>query len=556
MKTIYIKRFLLLVSLGLIVFACKELGSLDPGKDLNLILNYKPADSFIEVQIKDAVSEDLISSNINIEIVGVQAANAINFEGEAKSKYTKKGPSFYIGFQNIFPSQTSPIKFKVIISADGYLSNSSDIILTDVENPLVEIALVKIDSPPVGSAIKQANVTVTASGASEATTIEVVNEQNATVVAIEKGTTMKDSQGNAVTGNLTTTVATFSGTSAEAAPSFPGGNAAVLAKDVDGKTNVSATLVPIAFADINIKSSGGAEVTNFTKPIAISFEIDPNTINPATDNKVEVGDSFSVYSYSNATAAWTYDKEGTIINKNGKLFVSFESNHLTWFYFGYTYRIPKSIQINLTIDGAPINSIAYRSSLFYYAPINYKIGRFIYRGCYSNRFYATNSTPIKFTSIIFPYGPIQSMEVRFYHPFTGKYIILSVPNPNNSSLVNLSVPYGIIATKLKTVNVTVSCENKCALQILPYNVGIQYNNDLNAKLSGTPVNRWIFAGNVNYDRTDNKIKLKAYLPDNANLLLRAISFPEYPKQVNTGTGDSFDAPIILPKTHPLCKCGK
>ena len=554
MKNIYFKRFLLLVFLGLIVFACKELGSIDPGKDLKLILNYKPADSFIEVQIKDAVSEDLISSNINIEIVGAQAANAINFEGEAKSKYTKKGPSFYIGFQNIFPSQTSPIKFKVLISADGYLSNSSDIILTDVENSLVEIALVKIDSPPVGSAIKQANVTVTASGVSQATTIEVVNEQNATVVAIEKGTTMKDSQGNAVTGNLTTTVATFSGTSAEAAPSFPGGNAAILAKDVDGKTNVPATLVPIAFADINIKSPGGVEVTNFTKPIAISFEIDPNTINPATDNKVEVGDSFSVYSYSNATAAWTYDKEGTIISKNGKLFVSFESNHLTWFYFGYTYRIPRSVQINLTVDGAPINSIANRRSLDYYAPINYKIGRFTYRACYVNRFYATNSTPIKFTSIIYPYGPIQFMEVRFSHPFSGKYTILSVPN-SNSNLINLSVPYGIIATKLKTVNITVSCENKCALQILPYNVGIQYNNNINANLSGSN-GRWIFAGNVGYDRTDNKIKLKAYLPDNANLLFRAISFPEYPKQINTGTGDSFEAPIILPKTHPLCNCGK
>ncbi len=554
MKTIYFKKFLLLITLGLIVFACKELGSIDPGKDLKLILNYKPADSFIEAQIKDAVSGDLISSNINIEIVGAQAANVINFEGEAKSKYTKKGPSFYIGFQNIFPSLTNPIKLKVLISADGYLSNSRDILLTDVENPPVEIALVKIDSPPAGSAIKQANISVTTSGASQATTLEVVNQQKATLVAINQGTIMKDSQGNVVTGNLTSTVATFSGTSAEAAPSFPGGNAAVLAKDIDGKTNVSATLVPIAFADISIKSSGGAEVTSFTKPISISFEVDPNTINPTTNLEVKVGDSFSVYSYSNATAVWTYDKEGTIISKNGKLFVSFESNHLTWFYIGYTYRIPNSVQINLTVDGAPNNSANGRS-LSYYALIKYNIGRFTYSAYYTGAFYATNSTPLKFTSTIYSSGVVQSMEARFYHPFTGKYTILTVPNPN-SGLANLNVPYGVVSTtKLKTVNITVSCENKCALQILPYNVGIEYNNNINANLSGT-TERWIFAGNVNYDKTDNKIKLRAYLPDNTNLLFRAIAYPEYPKQINTGTGDSFEAPIILPKTHPLCNCGK
>jgi hypothetical protein len=86
-------------------------------------------------------------------------------------------------------------------------------------------------------------------------------------------------------------------------------------------------------------------------------------------------------------------------------------------------------------------------------------------------------------------------------------------------------------------------------------VGIEYNNNINANLSGT-TERWIFAGNVNYDKTDNKIKLRAYLPDNTNLLFRAIAYPEYPKQINTGTGDSFEAPIILPKTHPLCNCGK
>ena len=130
-----------------------------------------------------------------------------------------------------------------------------------------------------------------------------------------------------------------------------------------------------------------------------------------------------------------------------------------------------------------------------------------------------------------------------------------VTNPN-SNPVNLSVPYVVDRIKLKTANITISCENKCALQILPYNIGIEYNRELGNGSSNIADNAWIFAGNLNYDKIDNKIKLKAYLPDNTNLSFRAIAYTDYNKIVHTGTGDSFDVPIILPKTHPLCNCGK
>lgn len=529
--------------MGIIVFACKELGSLDPSKDLKLKITYKAADSFIEAQIKNAVSGNLITSDVTIEILGAQAANVITFEGEAKSKYTKKGPSFYIGLRNVIPTQTSPVKLKVLISADGYLSNSRDIVLTNAQNSPIEIALVKIDSPPVGSAIKQGNVSVTASGASQSTTLEVANGQQATIIAVDQGTIMKDIKGNAVTGNLTTTVATFSGTSAGAVSSFPGGSAVVLAKDSDGKTNVSASLVPIAFADITIKSSGGAEVTNFTKPIAISFEIAPNTINPVTKSVVKEGDSFSVYSYSNAVGAWTYDKEGTVITKNGKLFVTFGSDHLSWFTIGVKFVGPKSVEINLTIDGTTNDSFSPGSGIDcqIFCTIDGLPAQF--RGRLSN----STTTPAKFTNVGDLPENIQTMRVVFNHPLTGKQTDLTVPNPN-SNKINLSVPLGLNSVpKLKTISITVSCPNG-KLEIEPQGVGIEYNYNT------TPGNsdKWIYAGNVN-TVADGTIKLITNLPDNTNLLFRAIAYPEYTQVVNTGASTSFAAVINLPKSNSLCK---
>lgn len=532
--------------MGIIVFACKELGSLDPSKDLKLKITYKAADSFIEAQIKNAVSGNLITSDVTIEILGAQAANVINFEGEAKSKYTKKGPSFYIGFRNVIPSQTSPVKFKVLISADGYLSNSRDIVLTNAQNSPIEISLVKIDTPPVGSAIKQGNVSVTASGASQSTTLEVVNNQQATTVAVNQGTIMNDSKGNAVTGNLTTTVAIFSGTSTEALKSLPGGSAIVLAKDKDGKSNVSAALVPLAFAEITIKSSSGAVVTNFTKPISISFGIDPSTINPTTKEKVEVGDSFSVYTYSNANGAWTYEKEGKVISKNDKLFVSFETDHLSGFLIGEAKTTLKTIQVNLTVEGTTSTSIANGSGFDY--DIYYKSSGSTTETLYSGRFSSPNGTPVKLTSSIQLPDGIESMRVVFNHPISGKKTDLTVPNPN-SNQIDLSVPLGVASLpKLKTISITVSCPNG-RLDIQPNGVGIEYNYNT------TPGNseKWIYAGNVNTDPADGKIKLITNLPDNTNLLFRAIAYPDYTQVVNTGASTSFAAEIKLPKTNKLCQ---
>ena len=224
---------------------------------------------------------------------------------------------------------------------------------------------------------------------------------------------MNDSKGNAVTGNLTSTVATFSGNSAKAAGSFPGGsNAAVLAKDINGNTNVAAILEPIAFAEITIKSSSGAEVTNFSKPIAISFEIDPNTINPTTEKTVKEGDSFSIYSYSNAVGAWTYDKEGTVITKNGKLFVTFESNHLSGFFIGKKSSPPTPTVLSLKLD-TDVKRLDYR------AIVTTIIGATEFSGV----FYA--STPGTFTSTITLPANIQSMVITYINPKTGTTTNLS-----------------------------------------------------------------------------------------------------------------------------------
>lgn len=570
---IFSPRFItFILFIGLFVLGCKDLKNLDPGKDLKIIMNYKPADSFVEAQVKDAKTGQLILDKINIEIIGIQSANVINFEGEAKTTYTKKGPSIYLGLRNVTPSDKNPINFKIIVSADGYLSSSRDVSLTGVSNAPVEILLVKTSSLPSGAAIQQSTLSSTAgTGTNQDKVIEVQNGQNTTLVEIDKGTIFKDSKGVILTGNLQTTVVTFSGDSKDAAKALPGGNFVSLDKGPNGAKDVKVTILPITFAAVELKDANGSKVANFNQPVDISFEINPNTINPKTKTKYKVGDKISVLSYNEISATWTYEKEGIIIQKGAEYFVTFSTNHLSWYgmvelwssqsIFVVTdpneeaYFATKT-NFGIALDVAGQNSSNLNRNYSGSYPFEYELhfapsteggspkilwGKGILgcwsSGCMGTYFYNFTNLPTIAEKLVIKItidGEVQVFEIKDFK------------NPGYT--IQAKSKWG----KLKTIYPSVSCENNCPLEIKPYNIGIEFILDENIGLNNT----WSSLGNVSYDESDGKTKLTTFLPDNLNISVRATSYPEFIKQINTGLTDSFTVPILLTKDHPLCKCGK
>lgn len=577
MKNIHFRIIVNFLFIFLFFFACSDLKNIDVTKDLKFILNYKPADSFIEAQVKDAKTGQLILDKINIEIIGVQAANVINFEGEAKTTYTKKGPSIYLGLRNVMPTVANPVNFKIVIRADGYLTSSREVTLVGVSNAPVEILLVKTSALPVGAAINQSTLNSTAgTGTKQDKVIELQNGQNTTLVEIDKGTIFKDSKGNILTGNLQTTVASFSGESKEAAKSLPGGNFVTLEQGPNGAKDVKTTIFPIAFASIELTDAIGNKVANFNQPIDISFEINANTINPKTKIKYKVGDKTSVFSYNETSAKWTYEKEGTIIQKGDEYYVTFQTNHLTWYAVGegwgerfaympgidgkldppgYTGVRSFYVTLQLTDDLAQVATInsSYISSGFAYDYELYLVGNaVIYGSGYLNLSAATgqkNIYQISFLNI----PPITEKLILKVN-IDGEIKVFEIKD------LSLNVPSYTFETKrkytkLKTIYPSVNCENDCPIEIKPYNIGIECSF---VSIGGQSnlLNSWQYLGSVNYDKSDGKIKLIAYLPDNAEIYVRATSYPEYTKLINTGTTSSFIVPIQLTKDHPLCKCGK
>lgn len=572
MKNSTYRSFSLLFFVGFFLWACNDLKNLDPAKDLKLILNYKPADAFVEALVKDAKTGALITDKITVDIIGNASANIINFEGETKSNYTKKGPSIYLGLRNVIPTEKAPLGFKVIVSADGFLTTSREVTLTASNNAPVEILMVKATTPPVGAAIKQTIVNASsATGVSTDNLIEVVNGQNATLVEIDKGTLLKDSKGNLLSGALKTTVATFSGTTKEASKAFPGSNTTVLAKGPNGETNLKATIVPISFAAVEMQTEGGSKVATFSTPVDISFEVDPKLINPKTQKTIKEGDKLSVLSYGEATGVWTYEKEGTVIKKGSEYFVTFTTTHLSWFSIVqllYVYNTNNALNllnsvnftVNLTIEDA------------IQKPRNLD-GSFLWEGIPAE--IEVHMKPIIEGGEPFIYYPpslnFMGVDKDFWMPLIGvpsealKIVIKSkvggtqeqvfeiknIASIKDNDIYKITTKRGNV--KQKTILVNVTCENDCPLEIKPYNVGIEY---MNLRPTDPLADRWAFLGFVNYDNSDNKIKLISYLPDNVELSFRAMAFPEDPITLSVGSESSFDVPIVLKKDHPLCQCSK
>ncbi|OYU93075.1 MAG: hypothetical protein CFE21_21875 [Bacteroidetes bacterium B1(2017)] len=549
-----------------LLLSCKDLLNIDPTKDLKLMLNYKPADSYIEAQVKDANTGKIISDNITIQIIGTHTDKITNFEGEAKTLYTKKGPSVYIGLKKLVPSQENPVDFKVLISANGYLKTSQNIRMTSLSALPIDIFMVKLSDLPEGATAKQSNVSTKADGAvAQNQVVAVQNGSLATNLNLSEGTIGKDNQGNIVSGILQTTMVSFSGGSAEARKSFPGGNTITMAETSTGEKNVRGSLIPKSFVSIEMKNSEGKKATTFNKNLGINIEITEKTINPYTKTIAKVGDKFPVYTYNEDLGTWKYDGDGTVEQKNGKLSVNFLSNHLSWFgitehdYYSFTEQIisigldtflPESIQrsadqYNGTLwfpveEFIETDGILDQTTGIYMdsPPTTEFRGKGFVGGDKRGRIFEGKIQVMKFTDKIY------RVKRRYLRVFFDKFYTIEMPLSVNvaSYALNFTVPKDI---KSKTATIFIQCENACPIQLFPYNMSIEYSeNNVD----------WSYLGAI-YQGLDKSIQLFMPFGDNKDLWLRAIAYPEYPLKVNTGTGlFNFQIPLTLSKTHPACNC--
>jgi hypothetical protein len=302
---------------------------------------------------------------------GATATNIVDIDGNTVTNLTTSDGSFEVSV-----AQGADITgFTVVASAEGYLNQSTFIeVAADAESITAEIELapaVAVDNVST----TQAEAAVTDATSAEVITVntdtDVAPEEDTTVgnaeVAVEAGTQLQDTDGNAVDGSSVTVEVAFIEEVEEptvvdpAAPveeepttvaeSLPAG-----LNEVEDEATAEEVSVPLAAATVNVTTDTGADVKKFSEPITITFNMPATTFIRSLDRNVQEGDSFAVKSFDEDTGVWLIEPNNAVVGAaNGDIFpAEFKVDHLTT--FAVTDRVPackEETVISFTGDAVP-----------------------------------------------------------------------------------------------------------------------------------------------------------------------------------------------------------
>ncbi len=278
-----------------------------------------------------------------------------------------------------------PLDVVFVGSAPNFVSSSSLQSITATGDYLITITLTAINSPasvPVasqsvtGAATSAGGVTNTVADISSSTTTRAADSvsntaavKGTTSVTIPAGTQLKTSTGApAAPGELKLTVVHFDNdTGADVDPDFvpsngslalfPGGLDTTI-EDDDPSTPESGSFSSAGFAAIELRDANDDLITDFSgNPVSIEITIPAGTpfpggatgaglIDTAPIGTVNAGDTVPVWTYNELTGKWKPQLDpdtglpiiATVESKpDSTLFVSFKTDHLTYFNLDYWY---------------------------------------------------------------------------------------------------------------------------------------------------------------------------------------------------------------------------
>lgn len=313
--------------LGLSMLSCDKVK-----EDLDILIK---ADDLIRysvmVQVNEATGE--IPEDLSISVVGEDADYVYDIAGNKELAIS--GGLITLGVHPKHePVEGDPVRFSVKISGPDYVSMIVPVRIDKNQfSQIKELKIVNASTPPPTVAVAKEEAALASDG-TPAEPITVSSPTNAvtnevTSVTVPASTQFLNAAGTPVVGSsVSMSVVNYNTKSSETATLFPGGK--LNATNVKGpeNKNISAFFMPAGFASINFDVNGTA-IKKFSQPINVAIEIDPQYKLLASNTTIKEGDKIAIWSYSEDTGDWQYEKEGTVSTANGKLLVPFTTDHLT-----------------------------------------------------------------------------------------------------------------------------------------------------------------------------------------------------------------------------------
>jgi|GEM_PF-5447806 len=450
----------LALSAGLgLILGCQDLTDIrnvKPFEGVVYKLNYQPAQTQVQGLVVDAKTGQTLMVPVRISLSGKDAGRAVTFDGKSLTEYTATIGEVFIGLKGRVPTASAPAELRVVVSAQGYIPSSVNLKLLREFNDPFTIRLVKQDAPPAGVATTVQAAPATANGTvTTEKKIEVVSAPTSpsapatqTTVTIPPNTQLKDDKGQPVTGNVQTAVAVFSGTSQEARQAFPGGLTVSLARDERGQANVPVTLNPAVVISVIMTNATGQNVSQFSQPIFIRASI-PDVVNPASGKRPSVGTPYRIFSYSERSGAWTYERDVTVERDGSGFFVNIPVTHLSAYLAEERTEPvgsapPETCSVSFKINGAPAGFAC-----------NYVLNR---NGAYLQE---GNLTAANLTIPDVPKTGEYELILRVGGQTVATY---KGPNPCAEIPVNVTIPANLVTG---TFTVRGVCENGKNIEVYP-----------------------------------------------------------------------------------------
>lgn len=454
--------FLLFIVVVIIGIACSVKKSKTPEwlDALLLITNFsKPQYSLVGQSLDSTSGQVLSNVSVKYSLSGTALEYVTDANGNSVESFsTEAGFIDFLVNKNIPIDEDNPLKLTISASADGYLTNSTEIAIQKYEDISFVIPMVNISSPPSGVAVKQVQVG-SASGGVISSDISVATDAEAQTggtagIAIPAGTVLKDENGNLLEGNLTATVAYFNNQDESSLLSFPGGLSPSIAADKDGKP-AEGNFVTGGFTAIEITDASGKKAHNFSGKSTISMDVPAGTKNPETGKVVAVGDNFPIWSLNSKTGKWTFEGNG-VVSQNGDNFkATIQTNHLSFYNLDWHYG-PKcqTKKINLAGNYRKVNRISLKlKGIDYPSFIRHKSIR-------TNKnnfgFYnAPKEMPVRITAL-YEGEEIGSLELQDFCSLKDESLVIELPEDIKTSDINSKIRLNCVSCESSNLSSTVS----------------------------------------------------------------------------------------------------
>jgi hypothetical protein len=391
-----------------------------------------------EFRVFDATTgnSETAFEGVSVKITGAAEASAYS-SGGSKTITINNGIIQVCFRKGTVASETNPLKFNIEVKVSGYLPKVYPVKLTSI-NPVVEsIFLVNTNNLPKGSAKISATTTTDNNGTTTSETIVTLptnaNKTEVAELTIPTGVTMKDKDGNPVTGTLAIDVLQFAGNGQQAMDAF-GNKGDNTIKDINGNTLTETVIAPLGWLNINI-TAGGKEVKTFSSPVKGKIGIPAGLVNPITGAEYKEGDAISVLSKEDDGTEFKKEANTTLQKAtDGSLFVEINISHLS------TWTIAQLLQMCSMKFEFPVNTAADKLTEFEVAMYDFKYSFYKSNGdlWYEIRddYYEQKKSELdkytysqdKFTAII----PIENLApVKFSFNSVGLFFETSIEDKKN-----------------------------------------------------------------------------------------------------------------------------